>query len=85
MMIHPGPASIEPDLAPGGVVLHCYTVPDQRLIFAQLLTPTTDGTLEAMANAGADTAALSGAPVVCLVAYDGDTGRRIPLHEWWTS
>ena len=55
MMIHPGPPFLERDLVPGGVILRCYSVPDETLIFEQHLTDVGDA--EAMAEQGADAAA----------------------------
>jgi hypothetical protein len=79
MMIHPGPPFLERDVVPGGVILRCYSVPDQTLIFEQHLTDPCD--VEAMAEQGADAAAKHGAANVCLVAYDGDSGERLPLAD----
>jgi len=78
-MIHPGPPFLERDLVPGGVILRCYSVPDETLIFEQHLTDAGDA--DAMAEQGADAAAEYGATNVCLVAYDGDSGERIPLQD----
>lgn len=81
-VIQPGPDSIEPDTMPGGLILHCYSVPDQRLLFAHhISTDISPEALETMATVGADLAAAA-ATNVCLVAFDGDTGQRIPLRHW---
>ncbi len=78
----PGPASIEPGCAPGGVVFHVYAVPTERL----LLTRAARTEAEAAYYAGRDSADVIAAlhPFergVCLVAYDGDTGDRLPPPE----
>jgi hypothetical protein len=80
MQIHrPGPASIDPATAPGGIVMHCYSVPDEELLLVQYLTPDCD--IEAVATAGGDVAAAHEGNV-CLVAFDGDTGLRLGPHDW---
>jgi hypothetical protein len=89
-IIHPGPTWIDPSTAPGGIVLHCYSVPDQQLLFVQALCAGADvdevgveAFVEQRATQGAELAEAAGAVNVCLVAYDGDTGERIPLREWF--
>lgn len=83
-MIHPGPSAIDPGAAPDGIVLRCYSVPDQRLLFEQQLNGNlSDDDVEELANQGVETAGEHGATNVCLVAYDGDSGQRIPLRDWF--
>ena len=82
-MIHPGPIEIEPMQCPGGVVIHVYGVPSGVL----LNTSAAASTAEACFNAGIDhMVAERQRPEMdngfCLVAYDGDTGRRFTADEW---
>ena len=78
-MIRPGPASIEPGTHPGGVVIHVYEVPSQRLL-AVSNARGTDAELRVIALADADAVERRidvAADGVCLVAFDGDTGERM--------
>lgn len=79
-MIMPGPSSIDPDTAPGGLVVHAYRVPDAVLVFTQRLfgefVETVPDYVEIAAAANADTALLDAPCGVVLVFYDGDTGER---------
>lgn len=77
-MIRPGPEMIDPATVPGGVVLHVYSIPDERLLIVQYLTPDSD--IARQAHHGADVCAAE-ADAVCLVAYDGDTGQRLSITE----
>jgi hypothetical protein len=79
-VISPGPPSLEPGAAPGGVVIHVYAVPSGLLLAVSTnATPT-----QAAYAAGLDAAAvaLAYAGDVCLVAYDGDTGARYTADAW---
>lgn len=76
-ILRPGPEAIEPDRAPGGVVLHAYSVPDGALLVERLMPASMP--IEAQEQAARDDAAWTGLASrdgVCLVAYDGDTGAR---------
>lgn len=77
-MIRPGPPAILPASAPGGVVIHVYSVPAADLLLVQHFP----------FGAPVDKAAESAADYVlgriepgqvgtCLVAYDGDSGERM--------
>lgn len=77
--IRPGPTALAPGLIPGGVVIHVYSVPTQRLILTRLAHDRDDVERHAEADALLSDAALWPDDVgVCLVAYDGDTGKRMP-------
>ena len=84
-LIRPGPPSIEPNSAPGGLVFHAYAVPSQRLL---VVTGLGSADIEDMAEIGAQAerdsdaafAALTEDEVgVCLVGYDGDSGERMVM------
>ena len=79
MIVRPGPDSIDPATAPGGIVMHLYSVPDEDLLLVQYLTPGAD--IDLAAEQGGDLAAVH-AGDVCLVAYDGDTGQRLGPKDW---
>jgi hypothetical protein len=76
-MIRPGPSSIEPGAAPGGVVIHLYAVPTGRLIGVDHLLPDDD-----IAAAATLAVATADDTDVCLVGYDGDTGARYTVDDW---
>lgn len=79
-VIRPGPLSIDPGVAPGGVVIHIYGVPSGRLLTDS--TVTNPAHVQAIAEADADRANVNADDDddgLCLVAYDGDTGERM---EW---
>jgi hypothetical protein len=73
--VRPGPPSILPRSAPGGVVVHGYDVPSQRLLFVQGIEPGANVDKAAGDNAGRSWPVAEEG--VCLVAYDGDTGERM--------
>lgn len=78
-LIYPGPASIEPKACPGGVVVHVYAVPTQRLLLQRHLR--TQMPIEHAAELDYDDCSRrlrdeDGEYGLCLVAYDGDTGHR---------
>lgn len=77
----PGPRSIPPDEMPGGVVIHVYSVPTCRLLLTRHAHDRDDVERHAEADA-AQTADMlwPDDAGVCLVAYDGDTGERMPWH-----
>jgi len=74
--IRPGPPALEPGRCPGGVVVQVYatTIPPTLLI-EQRISLGDD-----VERAATDAAALADEleADVCLVAFDGDTGERIP-------
>ena len=77
--VRPGPPSILPRSAPGGVVIHGYAVPDSRRVFVQKVPAgLTAEDVDRIAEANADFwLALPGDTGICLVAYDGDSGERM--------
>jgi hypothetical protein len=78
----PGPARILPDQAPGGVVVHVYAIPTEELLTTSVIPLerlAVAGAVERAAEAAAEVAAQR-ATSTCLVAYDGDSGERMP----WT-
>ena len=70
----PGPAAIEPGLAPDGVVAQVYDL-DGRLLLEQKLKPGMD--IEFLAQAGSAAAFDRTDGNVILVLFDGDTGARV--------
>ena len=77
-LIRPGEEAIEPGRCPHGVVIRIYAVEDApRLLVEQNLRPDDD-----IESAAAEAFLLSGAQSVCLVAYDGDSGERMPPEVW---
>ena len=82
-MIHPGPPSIDADSAPGGVVIHVYAVPTNRLLITSRATTMAEAAYRAGLDGPAAMDALrEGEEAVCLVAYDGDSGTRYDLTAW---
>ena len=81
--VMPGPASIAPGAYPGGVVIQVYAVPS-----GVLLQTSKAGVLASaayIAGRDHDVAEMrkpSGTNGFCLVAFDGDTGRRFSADEW---
>lgn len=80
--MRPGPPSISPSSAPGGVVVHVYSVPSERLLLVQLIGPGDDVDHAATVAAGqamtlAQLEHEPDADGLCLVAYDGDDGSRM--------
>lgn len=73
-MITPGPASIDPDTAPGGLVVHAYRIPDAALVFTQRML---DASVYDHADAVGHTTFTDAPAGVVLVYYDGDTGDRV--------
>jgi hypothetical protein len=71
-----GPSAIEPNSAPGGLVLRIYGL-DGRLI--------SESALRSGESPGSPTALTEAVPrsrkTVALVLYDGDTGERYRLDE----
>jgi hypothetical protein len=80
-MIRPGPPSIAPGKAPGGVVFRVYKRNGTMLV---------ERALSAVDEADAETDATKtleaftpGEPMeMCLVCYDGDTGVRWTAEDW---
>ena len=82
MLIRPGPSSIDAGEYPGGVVIHVYGVPSLRLLHTSKARTGAEAALNAGADADAALAALPPDTALCLVGYDGDTGRRYRQGEW---
>lgn len=81
-MIRPGPTTIGPGAAPGGVVFHVYDAAGTLLAVDQV-GPGDD--VQAHAERAADDTNLEhNVDVVVIVAYDGDTGARFTLDDWLT-
>lgn len=79
----PGPPTIDPNTAPGGVVIHVYAVPTSRLLHTSTATTIAEAAWRAGLDADAAIAALvDGEDALCLVAYDGDTGNRYGPDDW---
>jgi hypothetical protein len=81
--VRPGPPTIDPDRCPDGVVIHVYAVPTERLLlvrYALATDPLTTDQIEADAE-DAEMALRADEHGFCLVAYDGDTGRRFSPWE----
>lgn len=84
--VRPGPLAIEPNTYPEGVVVHVYSVPRDRRGNSRLLLVSTAKTAEEAtytAGLAADqtiAAMTDEDDGVCLVAYDGDTGKRMDWH-----
>lgn len=79
----PGPDRLDPGLQPSGIIIHIYNRAGQLLLVRNLADATT-------AKADADVAVrLAGGNDMCIVAYDGDSGARLPaeafddLAKWW--
>ena len=84
-MIRPGPPTLDPGAAPGGVVIHVYGVPSGHLLTCSAVTNLAH--VEAIARADAARAESLADPDddgLCLVAYDGDTGARYTAEDWGT-
>lgn len=81
----PGPAALEPGLAPGGIVVQVYDL-DGRLLIQQRL-PVPDADIEFLAEAGATAVIDQTDGDVVLVMFDGDSGERVvhpdfPTGSW---
>lgn len=76
-MIYPGPASIDPGLAPGGLVFRVYNMAGTELLERRVPASTTEDEIDNAAEADADLAVQLSKGDLCLVTYDGDTGQRI--------
>jgi hypothetical protein len=79
-VIYPGPAAIDMNQCPGGLVVHIYSVPDEVLL---LVSSLTGGNVETQGLADGDLIDKLSAGTVCLVFYDGDTGLRMPPPPEW--
>jgi hypothetical protein len=73
-MIRPGPASIEPNTCPCGLVIHVYSIPDHELLLVSKVGPEDDA--EAIATADRELVREHDVDTV-MVIYDGDTGQRM--------
>lgn len=81
----PGPRSIPPGRAPGGIVFHCYDLEGNLLLQRPLRS-------QAEAAAYAEPDGLTVAELleqstvdpadVIVVVYDGDTGKRWDRRDW---
>jgi hypothetical protein len=84
-MIRPGPPSIAPGTAPGGVVIRVYRLSGALVLERRIpALATCDPAVEDAATADAIAAAralAAGEPCV-LVGYDGDDGLRYTAAEW---
>ena len=81
MIVHPGPHAIKPHAAPGALVVHIYDTRDGGLVTYGPVD--LDADIDAIcADQVQELARLvpRGVPV-CLVFYDGDTGRRL-VPRW---
>ena len=78
-MIRPGPESIEPHRAPGGLVFHVYSLDGERII-DRVLTDLDTVVAAALLDGDFVTTVTGGGVIV--VIYDGDTGHRWGLHDW---
>lgn len=82
---HPGPQELAPGLCPGGVVVHVYEVPSERLLCHSFVKYTED--VERAAQVAGEVARTVISPLatgMCLVAWDGDTGHRFTRQDWQT-
>lgn len=87
-MIRPGPPALPAGVFPGGVVFHVYSVPSCVLLLTQNVAVTDD--VEAAATHAAEQCGMTQTDEwptwegggVCLVAFDGDTGKRYSAEEW---
>lgn len=78
MITRPGPSAVPRLQAPGGVVIHVYGVPTQRLLMTSRCTPEID--VEQWATMDADLCERllhDDEHAYCIVAYDGDSGERM--------
>lgn len=75
-VLRPGPDSIEPGLAPGGLVAKWFDVDGRLLLTRRLMAGRPVETLGRIDRAL--TFDLTGDDV-CLVVYDGDDGHRISV------
>jgi hypothetical protein len=78
-VIRPGPAWLAPGVCPGGVVLRVYDVPSGVLVLERRLSSRADA--EQLAGVDADFV-MAMTDACCLVAWDGDSGQRLP-REWF--
>lgn len=79
--MRPGPTALAAGLNPGGVIIHVYGVPSQRLLVVRVARDQADVAAHASADAAAADRAMDRRDRgVCLVAYDGDTGERMSWH-----
>lgn len=75
--VRPGPARLERNRCPGGIVVHVYAVPSGRLLLVAHLSPNDPIEQLAAADVRATFDALAAdEDGVCLVAFDGDSGER---------
>jgi len=73
-VVRPGPPFIDRDQCPNGLVIHIYAVPTAELLAVSNVHSGMD--LEAVANRDRVAASDQWQGDVCLVIFDGDTGKR---------
>lgn len=73
--MRPGPPSLPPGLWPGGLIVHVY---DRRgvLLMSRTLSSRAEAQATAETDADAVVAMVGKGADICMVIYDGDTGRR---------
>lgn len=76
MIDRPGPSKIDAGRAPGGVVIHIYNRAGELLV-ESAVAPHDDVRTRAERDADLVIAA-TGELDTCLVAFDGDSGERMP-------
>lgn len=82
MIVRPGPARIEPNQAPGGLVIHVYAVDRYAGRCILIVERRLRNYADALEHAAADADAVFNAGEECvLVIYDGDTGIRGTPYE----
>jgi hypothetical protein len=82
--VRPGPERIGAGACPGGIVVHVYAAPSNRLMHVSPIAADAD--IETIAGLDVDAtehALFEGEEGMCLVAYDGDSGRRMLFAEHW--
>ena len=74
-VFRPGPPTLAPGLAPGGLVVHVY---DRRgvLLMARPLASMAEAQAFAEGDADAVVSMVGEDADICMVIYDGDTGAR---------
>lgn len=77
----PGPERIDLGACPGGIVMHVYGE-DGRLILERRLASLTTAEAEGAADLEEVMAALRPNEACCLVAFDGDSGKRWSAGHW---
>jgi len=73
----PGPETVEPGLAPGGVVIHVWGTDGPRLVHTVKLRTREQADLLGPGDAEFINSLMHDGEGVCLVIYDGDSGERM--------